>query len=110
TSRQLIDGALAADPVTPRYRRARAELELATGDFSAAWADYDRALQLDPNDMSLRLEYANALREKRRGAEARKQYELTLWQNSRLAPDEIKRLTPEQIEQITRTIQSLPAQ
>jgi len=108
SARQLIDAAVAADPITPRYRRARAELELATGELAAAWADYDYALQLNPNDMGLRLEYANLLREHGLGAEARRQYELALRQNDRLAPDEIKRLSPSQVEQIKRWIESLP--
>lgn len=109
TARQLLDAAIAADPRSVRYVRARAELEIATGDAPAAFADYQRALRLDPYNMELRLEYADQLRAHGSAAAARKQYELTLQQNARLAPDEIKRLSPERVAQLSKLIESLPS-
>lgn len=107
-AQQLIDGAVAAHPANARYLRARAQLEASTGALPAAWADYRRALELDPRNMDLRLEFADLLRLHNLGADARAQYEKALEQNDQLAPDEIKRLSPEKVNLIRKWIDALP--
>ena len=107
TMRELLDAALAADPSSVRYRRNRAQREIRDGDLAAAWRDYERALVQDPNDLDLRLEYAQQLGQHGAAVQARQQYQKTLELNSKLATDEIKRLSPSQIEQIQRTMRTV---
>jgi len=75
----------------------------------AALDNYAQALALDPNNIDLRLEYADFLRDHNRPADARQQYERALWYNQQLKIDEIRRLPPARVEQISKTIQSLAA-
>ena len=103
-SRQLLDGAIAADPVSAKYRHARAQLEILLGDLDGAWQDYAQSLHLDPNNLDLRLEYADQLREHRLLDEARRQYRQVLDLNAKLASDEIKRLAPERVAAIERLV------
>jgi len=107
---QLLNEAIQADPMSDRYRIARAELETHTGDLSHALIDYEQALRLDAYNLELRLEYADLLREHSRHAEARRQYQRVLDLNDKLAPDEIRRLPPSRISQIRAWIAAAPAE
>lgn len=108
-ARQLIDAAIAADPSSARYFRVRAQLEVSTGALSSAWADYHQALQLDPRNIDLRLEYADQLRLHGMGQAARGEYQKALDQNGQLAPDEIKRLSAEKVGQVRKWVEELPS-
>jgi len=108
-ARQLLEKAATTDPTSARCRRALAELAGNTGDMPAALDNYAQALALDPNNIDLRLEYADFLRDHNRPADARQQYERALWYNQQLKIDEIRRLPPARVEQISKTIQSLAA-
>jgi tetratricopeptide (TPR) repeat protein len=102
--RQLIDKAQAADPSSIRYRLARAVLESSVGNLTAAASDYEQILQLDPNNLEIRLQFADLLDKQGRSVEARQQYEKTLALNDELAPDEIRRLSEDQINQIHKRL------
>lgn len=102
--RQLIDAAVSADPFAVRYRLARAVLAESVNDLAQADADYRRILQLDPNNLELRLQYAHLLEKQGRRPEAREQYRQTLQFNDKLPPDEIRRLSPEQLRQVQKAM------
>ena len=70
-------------------------------------AGYRKALQLNPNDVDIRLEYARALQGLHNPVEASKQYQLALAYNDKLNPDEPKRLALDRIKVIQKTIESL---
>jgi tetratricopeptide (TPR) repeat protein len=104
----LLDLAITKDPMDTRYYLARARYLLANGDHAQyaerIWKDFARALELDPNEVSLHVEYADALRELGDRAGAVKEYEAALKYNEMLKKDEPKRLRPERVEEIRRRI------
>ena len=100
----LLDAAIAADSRKIRYRNARAALESAIGDFQHALDDYANTLGLDPANLEIRFRYAALLNRIGRHVEAVEQYRTVLKFNSLLAPDEIRRLPLEQLDQISRAI------
>lgn len=102
--RAWLNAAIADNPRMIRYLNARATLETLTGDWLSAVADYDRILQLDPHNLELRLRYAALLDQLGKSAEAVKQYRIVLENNDRLAPDEIRRLTPKRAQEIRARI------
>ncbi|HXE51760.1 MAG TPA: tetratricopeptide repeat protein, partial [Tepidisphaeraceae bacterium] len=103
----LLNQAIAADPVSAKYHRALAEEDAATGDVPNALTQYDQAVRRDPNNMNLRIEYADLLRKSGRDAEARRQYEAALAINSALPPTEIQRLPEAKAAQIGKALESL---
>jgi tetratricopeptide (TPR) repeat protein len=105
--RQLLDAAVEANPVSVRYRLARAELEVSINDLSRARADYQQILRLDPNNIDLRLEYAKFLQSHGSPAEAREQYQAALAINSKRLPDEVRKLSPGGVNQIRDAIEQL---
>ena len=102
--RRMLDAAVAADPRKIRYLNARAMLETLSGDGLGAMADYERIVRLDPHNLELRLHYAMLLDKLGKPAEAAKQYQTVLEDNDQLAPDEIRRLSPQQVAEIRRRI------
>ena len=100
--RGLLDRTLAANPMSPRYYRIRAEfrLQLSPPDARAVRDDFEHALQIDPNSVDMRLEYADALANLHEPAEAVRQYERALWFNDQLSPDEPKRLSEKRLADI----------
>jgi O-antigen ligase len=106
----LLDRAIADDPATVRYRLARASLEVMLGKLELARTDFERILQLDPYDLEIRLEYGHVLEKLGLRQEARGQYLKTLELNDYLAPDEIRRLRPEQVEQVQKWIAAMGPQ
>ncbi|HEY7091354.1 MAG TPA: hypothetical protein VH518_24875 [Tepidisphaeraceae bacterium] len=107
--RLLLDNAIAANPMNVSFYRRRAELELAreSPDAQRVTADFDRAIELDPNDVSGHLDYADALVRLGLGQRAIEQYRTALLFNDQLGPDEPKRLSQAKIEQIRRKMQTL---
>jgi len=102
--RQLIDEAQAADPSSVRYRLARAVLKMSEGDLSGAAADYEQILELDPHNLEIRLQFAALLDKQGRSREAREQYQKVLEFNDKLAADEIRRLSKDQVDQIQQRL------
>lgn len=91
--------------VTPYL--ARASLALETGDRDQVLRDFDKALQLDPNEVSIHREYARALGLLGLRDQARSQLQLALHYNDLLDKSEPKRLPPDQVQAIQRQIASL---
>lgn len=98
--RAWLNAAIADNPRMIRYLNARAMLETLTGDWLSAIGDYERILQLDPHNLELRLRYAALLDRIGKSTEAVKQYRIVLENNDRLAPDEIRRLSPQKVQEI----------
>jgi hypothetical protein len=70
-------------------------------------ADFDRVLQLNPNEASLRLEYAHDLELLHLLPQAREQFKLALTYNQLLDPDDPKRKDVDEAT-IEKEITSLP--
>jgi tetratricopeptide (TPR) repeat protein len=106
---RMLDRAIALDPNRPLYflHRANARLRSAAPDVAAVRADYERALRLDPNNVDARLEYADVLRRFGDNAAAAGQYREALRFNNLLSPDEPKRLTPQRVTEVERSITEL---
>jgi O-antigen ligase len=106
TIRQMLEAATAADPSSGKYWLGRAVFE---SDFAGTASDYRRAIDLDPNNVSLRIEFADLLVKNGKRIEAREQYVRALELNNQLAPDEMKRLPSTRIEETQKKIAALPA-
>jgi hypothetical protein len=104
--RALLDEAIAADPRKIRYLNARAGLEAMTGNLQLAATDDEQILRLDPHNLELRLQYAAILERLGRRDEAIANYQKVLEFNAQLAPDEIRRLSPRQVDEIRAKIGS----
>jgi tetratricopeptide (TPR) repeat protein len=79
----------AIDPtgaIRPEFLRLRAAIELAGGNADAAKKDLKQALQLEPHNTVLLLNYANLLRRTGRKDEARKTYQQALAIDASNAP------------------------
>jgi tetratricopeptide (TPR) repeat protein len=107
--RDMLARAIASDPLAVEHylMRARYDLSLPETDARQVIADYERALQLNPNDVPMRLEYAEALQTLGRTEDALHQYRLALHYNDQLHPHEPKRLTPQQEQQLRRRMADL---
>jgi tetratricopeptide (TPR) repeat protein len=103
----LLAKAIAADPASPRYRRTMAQFESSKKDIPHALQDYAAAVALDPNNMELRIEYAQLLAQSRHPDEARAQYQAALDLNNQLPPTELQRLSPEKLKEIAAGLGSL---
>ena len=68
---------------------------------------YEHAVDLNPNDMSLRTSWSQLLEATGQKTHALEQLQSVLKQNAQLNPDEPERLTPSQVEQVTRRIEAL---
>ena len=93
-ARQLLEKAIVADPLAVRYYRALAELDLKTKSTDLAMKEFAKCVELDPNAMDVRIEYAKALQANKRFDEAKAQYEQVLKINDALPATEIQRLSP----------------
>jgi tetratricopeptide (TPR) repeat protein len=71
-------------------------------------ANFEKVMDLNPNEVSLRLEYAHGLELLHRLPEAKRQYLLALHYNDLLDKAEPKRLSPEKEMDIRREINALP--
>ena len=64
-AREMLAAAITADPMSVRYHRAMAELDANQHEWTNSLAEYRKAVELDPNNIELRIEFAELLR--RRG-------------------------------------------
>jgi O-antigen ligase len=110
----LLDVAIRQNPMATEYRLTRARylahLPNPAQRRDAIVADYRRVLELNPNEVSLHLEFADVLRsfntpEDR--AAARAEYEAALRCNDQLPANEPKRLKPERVAEIRKRIEEL---
>jgi tetratricopeptide (TPR) repeat protein len=102
-----ISLAIDDNPSDVNFYLNRAELELRLNLGEQALRDFSRALELDPNEMSTRLQYAEALSRLSHTGEARQQYEQVLKSNDLLDAAEPKRLSPDEIADIQNKIAQL---
>lgn len=108
-AREMLAAAIAADPMSVRYHRAMAELDESQREWSNALAEYRKAVELDPNNLGLRIEYAGLLHRRGNAAEARRQYERVLELNELLPSQEIRRLPVKKVDEIRAILRTLPA-
>ncbi len=71
-------------------------------------ADFEKVMELNPNEVSLRLEYAHGLEMLHLLPEAKRQFKVALSYNDLLDKGEPKRLSAEQVREIEKEIDSLP--
>ncbi len=86
----------------------RAIFWLQMNDPEAMIADFDKVMELDPNEVSLRLEYARDLEMFHLLPQAREQFKLALAYDDQLDPAEPKRLGQQEVAAIQKEIESLP--
>jgi tetratricopeptide (TPR) repeat protein len=84
--------------------QANLELRRTNLDATVIRSDFDRILQLDPNDVSLHTQYGQALDRLGLFPAAAAQYELALSCNAALPPDEPKRISPQEIADLQAKI------
>ncbi|MDP9172792.1 MAG: O-antigen ligase family protein [Planctomycetota bacterium] len=96
--------AIQTNPSFIRGYLARAGMEVQMADPRGTIEDYTRALELDPNEVSIRIDYARALERLMMPNEAAVQLERALADNNQLDAMEPKRLSAQQIEAIRAEI------
>ncbi|HEX4054650.1 MAG TPA: O-antigen ligase family protein [Tepidisphaeraceae bacterium] len=102
--------AIDKDPVFLAAYHLRAIFWLQTGNADRMIADFDKVMQLNPNEVSLRLEYARDLEMFHLLPQAKKQYELALSYNDQLDKAEPKRLTQKNEDAARKEMEPLPAE
>jgi tetratricopeptide (TPR) repeat protein len=102
--KELLDQAIAANPSAVNYYLSRARIDGEQRDLAAMKADFSRALELNPNEVSIHLDYADALNALGQSADATEQDQLALKYNDLLQPDEPKRLSPQRVAEIHKQI------
>jgi len=100
--------AISKDPSLLAAYHLRAIFWLQMNDPEEMAADFDKVMELNPNDVSLRLEYARDLEMFHLQPQARKQFKLALAYNEQLDKAEPKRLSEKEVAAITKEIDSLP--
>lgn len=108
-AREALGAAIRANPYEASYYVTRAELESRqpAPDWGRVQSDFDRALELDPRNVRLRLRYAKVLEGAGLREPARRQYERALQENDLLPAVEPERLPPDQVEAVRRAISEL---
>jgi O-antigen ligase len=105
--RAFYTAAISRDPSDiPAYLQ-RAGLALQIRDADAVISDFDRAVWLNPNDIGIRLQYAQALQTLRLNQRAVEQLKLALFYNDGLDAKEPRRLPEETVKEIQKKIDSL---
>ncbi|HEY1629371.1 MAG TPA: hypothetical protein VGF52_05900, partial [Tepidisphaeraceae bacterium] len=104
----MYDAAVAADPMSVRYLLHRAEFEFRQPqpDAASIIRDFEKIVQLDPNQVSQRLEFAGVLLRFGHRQQAVEQFQAALHYNDLLELNDPKRLTQAQIESIQRQIKA----
>ena len=98
--KQMLDQAIAVNPSMVGYYRSRALANVQTNDAKGMRADFVKALELDPNEVSLRMDYANALMQMQMPDAAALQYESALHYNDALPVEEPKRINDAAIRRL----------
>jgi tetratricopeptide (TPR) repeat protein len=92
TVQTLLSQAIAVDPAQVNYYLTRAQLEADRQMPAAMKQDFPKALELNPNEVSIHLQYADALMRMRQPAAAAEQDLLAMHYNDLLSPREPKRM------------------
>ena len=80
---------------------------LQLGEPERMIADFEKVMELNPNEVSLRLEYAHGLEVLHLLPEAKRQFKLALSYNDLLDKNEPKRLSADQVAKIEKEMDSL---
>ena len=111
-TKDLLNSAIRSNPMEAQYWLARARRQAALPDRAEHKAeivsDFERALAINPNEVSLRIEAAELFESLGDKEQAARQYQQALERNDLLRPDEPKRLSVEQRRQIQQKLQSFP--
>jgi hypothetical protein len=99
--RQLLDKAIAANPGAPEAYLLRAQYELAqpNPDRYSVLQDLSRVLQINPQDVFVRLQYAAVLEQFGDAEEAKRQLDRARQANEALEIENLKRLKPERFDE-----------
>jgi tetratricopeptide (TPR) repeat protein len=103
-AREMLAAAIAHDSKSVRYHRSMAELDVDQQDWTNALAEFGKAIELDPNNMGLRIEYADALSRRGQIALAQDQYRRALAVNDELPAEEIRRLPPATVARLRAAV------
>jgi cytochrome c-type biogenesis protein CcmH/NrfG len=100
---------LTAQQLNPRLidaylLQANVELQKPNPSPSIIRSDFEKVLQLDPNDVSIHTQYGDALDRLGLSTAAAAQYQQALACNAALPPDEPKRISPQQIADLQAKI------
>jgi len=106
--RAALKLAIGADAVQPQYWLMLASFEAMQNppDAGAVVDAYERALAIDPNNVSGRIEFADALQKLGRHPQAVEQYRRALEINDQFEPADPKRLSVERVLEINAKIRS----
>lgn len=104
-----LQKAISADPLDPQlYRnRARYLLQQPNPDGRQIVDDFESATRLDPNEVALHLEFAEALSTLGQSVRSREELREALRYNNLLNPDEPKRLNTQRVGEIEQRISAL---
>jgi O-antigen ligase len=106
---QYYDAASLENPAYISAYLRRAALSTLMIQPNDAINNYVIVLQLDPNEVDIRLAYAKALKALGEPDRAREEFEKALWYNDQLDAAEPKRLTPEELADVQNQIGLLTA-
>lgn len=109
---ERLGQAIKTNPLEPLYYLTRARYLLRAPNFkenaAQIHADFTRALDLNPHDAPLQVEYADALAQLGQPAEARQRYQRAIDINNALKPNEPKKLQfNKRLDEINRKMQQL---
>jgi O-antigen ligase len=107
--REALREAIRVNPTAGLYYRTLATIEKRSPAPNAKTLRdaFEQAIALDPNDVTLRIEYAEMLEKLGLADQARQQYRTALEKNDLLAPDEPKRLPPKKLQEVKDTMNAL---
>jgi O-antigen ligase len=107
--REMLDAAIRIDPTLVKAYLMRAGMELMqpNPDAGVVRNNYDRAIELNPADTQIRLQYAAALEQLGLKKEAAEQYRTVLEFNDQLPIDEPERLPEKRVEEIRKKVAEL---
>jgi hypothetical protein len=105
--RSLYSIASSRNPSDVRTYLSRAHFALQYRDTKEVISDFEKALELNPNEVSIRLQYADAMKALNRPEIEKRQLRLALDYNSRLDAEEPKRLSSEEIDGIDARLKVL---
>ena len=107
--REMLDAAVRIDPTLVKAYMMRAGVELMQPNPDAAVVreNYDGAIELNPADNQIRLQYAAALEQLGLKKEAAEQYRTVLEFNDKLPIEEPERLLEKRVEEIKKKVGEL---